>query len=58
MVCQAILTDGDGLPRSAGAAQFFCEGGESERRRVLVDPASEFLDARAVRHADSLRQEP
>ena len=56
MVRQAVLAEGDGFPRAAGAAQFFGERGESERRRVLLDPASEFLDARAVRHGDSLVQ--
>jgi len=54
---QAVLADCDGFLRAAGTSQFLGKGGESERRRVLVDPASEFLDARTVRHANSLRQE-
>jgi hypothetical protein len=52
----AVLAQGHGFLRAARAAQFFGERGKSQRRRILVDPASEFLDAWAVRHGDSVVQ--
>lgn len=51
---EAGLTDLDGFGRLAVAPQFFCEGREGERRRILLDPATQFLNAGAVRHGDSL----
>jgi len=48
------LTDLDGFGRFAGAPQFLGEGREGERRRILLDPATQFLNAGALRHGDSL----
>ena len=40
----------DRLAEPAGAPEFLGEGGKSKRRRILLDPASQLLNARAVRH--------
>ena len=46
----------DGFVQPAGTPELFCEGGKRKRRRILLDPASQFLNARAVRHVDSLAE--
>ena len=46
----------DGFVHPAGTPELFCEGGKRKRRRILLDPASQFLNARAVRHVDSLAE--
>src|SRR5687767_2079625 len=55
MVREAVAADPDGVLVLAGAAVFFGELREDDRRRVLVDPASQFFDARIIRHDSSLR---
>ena len=48
--------DLDGLVQPTGTPELFGKGRKCERRRILVDPASQLLNARAVRHEDSLAE--
>ena len=51
MPLQSGFTDGDRVLELSAAAIFLGERGERDRRRIQLDPASQFLDARAVGHA-------
>ena len=52
---EARSADGDGFIVIAGPAAFFCQLRKSNRRRVLLDPASKFNKPRIVAaHALSL----
>jgi hypothetical protein len=55
MLDEAGPTDADGFLRVAGAAVLFRQLREDDRRRVLIDPAPEFLDARIVRRHAEIR---
>jgi hypothetical protein len=48
--------DAHGFRRAAGAAELFGERRKRQRRRILLDPAPQVFNARAVRHRDSLLQ--
>ena len=48
---------GDGFFGPPGAAELFGKLGESNRRRILVEPASKVLDARSVWHEPLLWHE-
>jgi hypothetical protein len=54
---QTGAADADGFRRAAGAAELFGERRKRQRRRILLDPASQVFNARAVRHRDSLLQQ-
>ena len=53
---QSGLAGGDGLFELTRAAVFLGKGGEGDGRRVHLDPAFQFLDARAVGHSNCGRQ--
>lgn len=53
---EAGPADADRFPRPAGTAKFLGERRKRQRRRILLDPASQIVDARAVRHGDSVVQ--
>ena len=54
---QAGAADADGFLRATGAAELFGERRKRQRRRILLDPASQVFNPRAVRHGDSLMQQ-
>jgi hypothetical protein len=43
---QTGATDVHGIDEPPEAAVLLCQGGEGDRRRVALDPAPQFLDAR------------
>ena len=51
MPLQSRFTDGNRVLELSAAAIFLRERGEGDRRRIQLDPASQFLDASAVGHA-------
>ena len=51
MLIEAGLTDPDGLQVVADPPVFLCELGKSNRRRILLDPASKVFDPGVVDHA-------
>ena len=57
VICEAGAADADGFVVGAGAAALFCELRKSHRRRVRLDPASQFQKSWVVvRHTASLRR--
>jgi len=50
MVLEACATDLNRFAALPRAPVLLGELGESDRRRILLDPASEIIDARAVGH--------
>jgi hypothetical protein len=48
---EAGAADGDRLLAPPGAAVLFREGRKRNRRRIHLDPASQFFDARALSHS-------
>jgi hypothetical protein len=51
---EALAADAHGLLELADAATLFRQLGKCERRRLLLDPASQIVEAVRVGHADSL----
>jgi hypothetical protein len=51
VLSQAGPAHPNGLVELAGAPVLFCKLRKSNRRRVLLDPASKFFNPRVVRHA-------
>jgi hypothetical protein len=56
--CQTGAADTDRLLCATGAAKLLGEGRKRERRRILVDPASQVIDPRAVRHGEQCTADP
>jgi hypothetical protein len=51
MLREAGLADSDRFFTVAGPPVFLCKLRKSNRRRILLDPASKVLDSRVIRHA-------
>jgi hypothetical protein len=50
MLGKACLADLDGLFAVARPPMFLCKLRKSNRRRILLDPASKVLNPRVIRH--------
>ena len=50
MLLQTRPADANGFLELACAPMLFCELGKSNRRRILLDPASKFFNPLTVRH--------